>query len=161
MLRGKLMNNIYIKDEKELNEKIQQIKQDGKENLHIISDFDNTLSKEYVNGIKTQSMISQVCRLGYLGQDYMKKHDEMYAKYNPIETDPNLSLDYKCEKMNEWWSVHIKILSSYGLNRKILDEVIAKSHQIVLRDDAKYFLDLMHENNIPVLIFSSGTKYFI
>ena len=92
------MENIYIKNERELNEKIKLIKQDGKDNLHIIADFDNTLSKAYVNGKKMESMIAQIRRLGYLGEEYTKLAYDLYNKYHPIEIDPNIPQEIKIRK---------------------------------------------------------------
>ncbi len=154
------MHNIFIQNEKELNEKIEQIKKDGKENLYIISDFDNTLSKAYVNGKKMDSMIAQIRHMGYLGEEYTKLAYDLHAKYYPIEIDPNIPQEIKNEKMIEWWSEHIRIQAEYGLNKKILDEVIEKS-DFTLREKINDFFNILKNNNIPILIFSAGANYFI
>lgn len=154
------MENVYIKNEKELNQKIEQIKKDGKDNLHIIADFDNTLSKAYVNGKKMDSMVAQIRHLGYLGEEYTKLAYDLYEKYHPIEIDPNIPQEIKSEKMVEWWSTHIKIQAEYGLTKKILDEVIEKSN-FTLRDKITDFFNILQNNNIPILIFSAGANYFI
>jgi len=155
------MQNIIIQNEIELKRKIEQIKKAGKNKLHVVSDFDNTLSKAYVNGEKAQSIIGQLRRLGYLGEEYQKKYDELYNKYNLIEIDPNISIEEKNKAMTEWWTSHIKVLSSFGLCKDILDKMIANSTHLILRDKIKDFFDTLSENNIPLLIFSSGPKYMI
>jgi 5'-nucleotidase len=159
--KGNTMDNVFIRNEKELIEKIDLIKNDGKDNLHIVSDFDNTLSKAYVNGEKAQSIIGQLRRLGYLGEEYQKQYDALYNKYNPIEINPNISMEEKDKAMTEWWSTHIKVLSSFGLCKDILDKVIENSTHLILRENIKYFFDILNKNNIPLLIFSASPKYFI
>ena len=155
------MNNVFIKDEKLLNEKIEQIKKEGKDNLHIISDFDNTLSKAYVNGEKAQSMIGQVRRLGYLGKEYQEKYDLLYNTYHPIEINSAVPFEEKYKAMEDWWSKHIKVLSDFGLSKQILDLVLKDSNHFVLRDKIREFFDILYTNDIPVLIFSAGAKYFV
>lgn len=155
------MNNVFFKNKEELENKIQKIKKDGKDALHIISDFDNTLSKAYVNGEKVQSMIGQVRRLGYLGKDYDTKYDELFKAYNPIEIDPHKSFEEKYKAMTEWWSKHIKLLSGFGLSKEILDATLKEGKHFLLRDKIKEFFDLLAKNNVPILIFSAGSKYFV
>jgi len=154
------MLNVFINNKKLLNEKIVQIKKDGKDNLHIISDFDNTLSKAYIAGESAQSMIGQIRRLGYLGEEYTKFAYELYNKYHPIEIDHTISQDIKNEKMDEWWATHIEKLSKYGLNKNILDAVI-KNSVFELRKNINDFFDILKNNDIPILIFSAGVNYLI
>jgi cytosolic 5'-nucleotidase 3 len=47
-----MTKNIIIPDEQSLEEKIKNISRDGKEKLHVIADFDRTLTKAFVNGEK-------------------------------------------------------------------------------------------------------------
>lgn len=155
------MNNIFFIDKEELEQKIQKIKQEGRDNLHIVSDFDNTLSKAYVNGEKVQSMIGQVRKLGYLGKDYDTKYDELFNTYHPIEIDPYKSFEEKSKAMEKWWSSHIKVLSGFGLSKKILDDTIKESKHFVLRDKISELFDLLEKNIVPILIFSAGSKDFI
>jgi 5'-nucleotidase len=154
------MQNIFIKNKAELNEKIEQIKKDGKDNLHLIADFDNTLSKAYVNGKKMDSMVAQIRHLGYLGEEYTKLAYDLYEKYHPIEIDLNIPQEIKNEKMVEWWSTHIKIQAEYGLTKKVLDEVIEKSN-FMLRENINEFINILEKNSVPILIFSAGANYFI
>jgi 5'-nucleotidase len=154
------MQNIFIKNKAELNEKIEQIKKDGKDNLHLIADFDNTLSKAYVNGKKMDSMVAQIRHLGYLGEEYTKLAYDLYEKYHPIEIDLNIPQEIKNEKMVEWWSTHIKIQAEYGLTKKVLDEVIEKSN-FMLRENINEFFNILEKNSVPILIFSAGANYFI
>jgi hypothetical protein len=43
------MKNIYYKDKEKFENTIKNIQEQGKEKLHILADFDRTLTKHFVN----------------------------------------------------------------------------------------------------------------
>ena len=63
------MNNIHINNEPLLQEKIKGIKSEGKEKLHVVSDFDRTLTKSEIDGRRIPSAISLIREGGYLTPD--------------------------------------------------------------------------------------------
>lgn len=44
--------HVHMKNEKEVHEKINSIIKDGHKNLQIVSDYDQTLTKQHENGKK-------------------------------------------------------------------------------------------------------------
>jgi cytosolic 5'-nucleotidase 3 len=150
-----MKTNIIIVSERELNEKIAQIVRDGKDKLHIISDFDGTLSKEFVNDKKVPSMISHLRDGSYLTPDYAEKANAFYNKYHPIEIDLSIPLEKRKRKMHEWWSTHYKLLIKSGLNKKDIERLILED-KVKLRDGIDEFLGLLNKNNIPIIIMSSS-----
>ena len=64
------MKNILIKDKENFEKKLRKIKEDGKANLHVIADFDKTLTKAIVKGQRTHSAMAQIRGGGYLTKDY-------------------------------------------------------------------------------------------
>ena len=52
------MKNILIKDKKAFEQKLKKIKSDGKDSLHVICDFDKTLTKAFVKDQKTHTSIA-------------------------------------------------------------------------------------------------------
>src|SRR3989344_3247939 len=99
-------NSIHIKNPSELNKKIAKLKKDGINSLHIVADFDSTLTKAFVNGKKVPSTYAYIREGNYLPPDYSKRANERYDKYIVIEEDDNLSLEFRSEKMKEWWTLH-------------------------------------------------------
>lgn len=152
--------NVIIKDISVLNKKIQQIKEDGVDKLHVVSDFDKTLNKEFTKTGKYKSAISLLRDGGYLENDYPKKAYALYDKYHPIEIDLTISFEEKKEKMNEWWNEHILLISESKMHKDLVFDVISKSN-MELREGADIFFKNLLDNNIPLLIFSSGIGDFI
>ncbi len=58
---------------KDIEDKIAAIKRDGLDKLHIISDFDRTLTKCSIEGRKIPSGIALLREGGYLSKDYPEK----------------------------------------------------------------------------------------
>lgn len=48
-------SNVYIKDKKKVNEIINELVQAGINKLQIVLDFDKTVTKQHVNGVKQYS----------------------------------------------------------------------------------------------------------
>jgi cytosolic 5'-nucleotidase 3 len=150
-----IMEQIYYNNEDLLNQKIKKIKSDGLEKLHIVSDFDRTLTKCFFDGKKIPSGIALVREGGYLSKDYPKKAFDLFDKYHPIELDDTLSYDFKYNKMQEWWQNHEKLLIESGMHEKVIDDVLEKYPKI-FRDGTLPFLDYLNSHNVPLLIFSAG-----
>ncbi len=147
--------NIVVPSLENFKNKKKKLMQAGKNTLNILSDFDRTLTKAFVNGEKFSSIISIIRRNSYLGEDYSKKAYELFKKYHPIETDPNIPYKEKIEKMNEWWEAHYKLLKEKGMNKNILRKIV-KSNKIEFREGIEEFLDILNGKDIPLIILSSS-----
>ncbi len=149
------MKNILIKDPKKLKQKIDLMQADGKEFLHIVSDFDRSLTKGSIKGQKVHTAIAQIREGGYLTKGYPAKAFALFDKYNPYEISETLHYKEKCAKMLEWWSTHIKLLAKSGMNKGVVDDIIKKK-KVKLREGTLELLDLLHKKAIPMLILSSA-----
>ena len=129
---------------------------DGIDKLHIVADFDGTLTKDFVDGKKVQSIISVLRdHPGYLSSGYQDTAKKLFAEYSPFENDLSVSYETRLDKMREWWAKHFDLLISSGLKLEHIEQV-ATSGIIQFRDGAKEFLKLTHDLNIPVIIFSAS-----
>jgi cytosolic 5'-nucleotidase 3 len=149
------MEDIIIKDKKDFENKLNKIKKEGIKSLHVISDFDKTITKAKVKGQKTHTTIAQIREGNYLSEEYVKRSYELYNKYHPFETNNTLSEDKINKKMVEWWSSHINLLVEQRMNGSIVKEII-KRRSIKLRKNANVLFNALHEKKIPFLIFSAG-----
>ncbi|HLC70042.1 MAG TPA: hypothetical protein VJH75_03275 [Patescibacteria group bacterium] len=131
------------------------LKKDGREKLHVVADFDGTLTSTMVNGKPVPSTISILRDGDYLTPEYRKKAHELYNYYRPFEDDPNCPIEKREKMMHEWWTRHFDLLVRTGLTRQDLESVV-KNASLTLKSGAKEFLDLLFENNIPLLIISSS-----
>ncbi|MDD5769950.1 MAG: hypothetical protein PHE25_03200 [Candidatus Gracilibacteria bacterium] len=152
------MQKTIISNQKYFEEILSKIKKDGLEKLHILADFDKTLTKAFSNGNDgkiRQSLISVLRSEGYLGEEYSKKAYELYDYYHPIEIDPNISLDEKKKQMAIWWNKHLDLLVSSKLHKKDIEKVVF-SGLIEFRSGVKEFLKFLSKNNIPLIIISAN-----
>jgi 5'-nucleotidase len=146
---------ILISNQKEFQIKKDKFISEGSENLHILSDFDRTLTKAFLNGEAMPAIISVLRNENYLSEEYSEKAKALANYYHPIELDPNISFSEKKEKMSEWWNKHFDLLIKSGLNKKNLDRVINEG-KVEFREEAEEFLDLLNEEQIPLVIISSS-----
>ena len=149
------MKNVVISDEAELEKKISYIKKQSFSSLHVVSDFDRTLTKAFVKGKFVPSLISVLRDGNYLTPDYAEKAHALFKKYNAIETNPEIPIEEKQAEMHEWWTSHFDLLIKSGLNKKDLEKVV-ETGNVEFRQGTKEFLDFLHNNNIPLVIFSSS-----
>jgi len=131
------------------------IKKQGYKNLHILSDFDRTLTYGCINGTKTPSIISMLRDGHHLSEEYAQKANVLFDKYHPIEIDPNIFLEEKKKAMTEWWETHNKLLISSGLSKKDLEDIVENGH-VKFREGVDDFLDFLHKRNIPLVIMSAS-----
>lgn len=151
-----MLENVLISNPLRLEKIKNKFKKEGAKKLHILSDFERTLTYAFVNGKKVPSIIS-VLRENekYLGSDYAKKAQALFEKYHPIEIDPKIPIKEKKKKMEEWWMTHFKLLIEKGLSKKHLKEV-AESGKIKLRKGVKEFFKTLKKYKIPIVIISSS-----
>lgn len=146
---------VLISDQNNFEKIKQEIKKDGLDNLHILADFDRTLTYGSVEGKKTPSIISLLRDGKHLTSDYSKKAHDLFDKYNKIEIDPKIDLKEKKSAMEKWWRKHHKLLIDSNLNKKDLEDIVKNGH-IKFREGVEDFLDFLYKNNIPLVIFSAS-----
>ncbi len=148
------MQNIIIPNPKHLEETIQKMKKDGPDKIHVLSDFDRTLTMSSVNGIRIPSIIALIREGNYLSQDYVKKAYELYDIYHPIENNTKIPKKEKNIKMIEWWKKHFALLIKSGMNKDVAKDIILKK-KIPFRTGAFELFDFLNQKNIPFVIMSA------
>ncbi len=132
-----------------------EIKKSGIEKIHILSDFDRTLTYGTFDGGKASSLMSVLRNGNYLEEGYAEKAHALFDKYHPFEISPDISWKEKNELMKEWWNKHYKLLVESGLKKLDLED-IAKSGLVKVREGVSDFLDKIQEKDIPLVIFSAS-----
>jgi len=148
-----MLENVIVANLAELEKVKKRFQADGANKLHILSDFERTLTYA---GERVPSLIS-VLRSDskYLGDDYAKKAQALSEKYHSIEINSKIPIEEKKKAMEEWWTAHFDLLIKSGLNKKHLEEVV-ESGKIKLREGAKEFFDLLKKYEIPLVIMSAS-----
>ena len=150
------MNNIISSDGIE---SIDEIRMNfwkwGHSKIHVLADFDRTLTKNFVDGEEKPSLTSVLRREGILWQEYAKKATDLYNHYYPIEISSTISLQQKKEEMTIWWETHMQLLVDTWINQKDIEYAVWLG-KIELRDWVKEFLQFLDNKNIPLVIMSAN-----
>ena len=93
-----------VANKSEVEKKLKTITDGSHEKLQLIVDFDNTLTRHHKNGTLTDCSWAVMENSPLLPKDYNNKTNALRAKYLPIETDPNLTIDEKIPHMVEWYT---------------------------------------------------------
>lgn len=149
--------NIIISNKRKFDKKKKEIQKEGGENLHVISDFDRTLTYGLTpEGKKTQTVISQLrSNIKYLGENYYKESHKLFDEYHPIEINPKISLEEKKRKMQEWWRKHFDLIIESGFTKSLIQKVI-KEKPLKFRKGSINFLSFLNNKKIPFIIMSAG-----
>ncbi len=152
-----MVSEVIISNEKRYEEIKQKIKEAGLGKLHILSDFDRTITYGLdKTGKRTPTVIAQLrSRPDYLGEEYMKKANALYDIYRPIEVDNSLSLEEKKEKMSEWWEKHFALISQIGFNKDLIRRVI-KENPLQFRKGSLEFFSFLDKSNVPIFFITAG-----
>lgn len=116
-------------------------------NYFVITDFDRTLTT--AESEPTMGVIPQ-----YLGGECLEKRTKIYEHYRPLELDYTIEENKKQQIMKEWAKESFTLLTKY-ITKKGIENALLDAN-LYLRDGAKEFLQEMNNNNIPVIIMSSG-----
>ena len=150
------MKNIVISNIKKFHKIKDKFIKDGFENLYFVADFDRTITKQYLkNGDFVSSLISILRDEKYLSKNYADNAHKLFEHYHSIEMNQKIPEKDKQKAMEEWWEKHFKLLIKSKLNKKDIEKS-SKSKRIVIRDKIFETINLLNQNNVPFLIFSSS-----
>jgi len=152
--------NVLIPNPQKIEQAKKQWRADGCDKLHVLADFDRTLTRAFVDGQQSPTVIGQIRNNNYLSPEYIREAHELYEHYAPIEQDPYLSNEKKNIAMREWWSTHFTLLVKSGLTKKIMDEITEK-RTLQLREGTNELLDWLNAKNIPIIIMSAAPGYML
>ncbi|MED6244439.1 5'-nucleotidase, cytosolic III [Ataeniobius toweri] len=147
--------SVLMKDPQRVQEILQSMLKAGSNTLQVISDFDMTLTRFSYNGkrcptchniLDNSKAISNECRL---------KLDHLLETYYPIEIDTSRSVEEKLPLMVEWWTKAHDLLVEQKIKKDELAQAVRES-DAMLREGYELFFDRLHEQSIPLLIFSAG-----
>lgn len=149
------MQKILIWDKNYFDNILSKIRLDWLDKLHILADFDRTLTKAFSNWQIRPSLISVLRSEWYLWEEYSKEAYKLFNYYNPIEINPSISIEEKKKEMMNWRNKHRELLIKSKLNKKDIEKVIS-SWIIEFRDWIIEFLKFLENKNIPIVIISAN-----
>jgi len=149
------MKNIIYSNPQKLEQTLGNIQKDGLEKIHILADFDRTLTKAFIEQKSRPSLISVLRSEWILWEDYSKKAYELYDYYHPIEIDPNISMEEKKKQMKIWWEKHLDLLVETWLKKQDVEKAV-ELWKVEFREWVIPFLNFLNKNNIPLIIISAN-----
>jgi len=149
------MESILIKNPAAVQQKIDKIQSAGCDDLFVVADMNRTLTPSKVNGKKVSTSFSIFRDNDYFSEEYRIKTKEWFAKYNPIEIDDSLDMQYRRDVVSAWFQDHHRYLVEQGITEEIIRQVI-KDGNVQLRSGVVELLSDFKESDVPMLIVSGG-----
>ena len=134
--------------------KLNKIQYWGFDNMYFLADFDNTLTKKFVNWKATPSLISILRSENILWDEYSRKAYKLFNYYHKIEINPTISLEKKKRSMYEWWSKHLELKVQSWLSKTDIEKAVQYG-TLEFRDGTlNFFQDI--KNQVPFIIISAN-----
>ena len=160
-------HGVRIRDSNELLTKIAEIAKDGRENFQVISDFDKTLTPQWLRDPCSKTGALRKCHAShgvietseYVTPEYAKHTRQLADYYMPLEHDVTLSREEKTKVCEDWYhKAHACMLDEHLTEAK-LDKIVEtcwSNMEIHLRDKTKDLVKACSVHEIPVTVLSAG-----
>ncbi|KAL3669224.1 hypothetical protein V7S43_005607 [Phytophthora oleae] len=142
--------------------KMKKFTKDGPEQLLVIADFDRTLTPYYKPCSDPKQPLEQessshslLMTSSVLSPEVANAHHELFARYYPIEISSTLSAEEKFPFMAQWWESTHSLLVDYKLTKDQVKQAVA-SGSLSFRQGFHPLFKLLHDQEIPTLVFSAG-----
>jgi HAD superfamily hydrolase (TIGR01544 family) len=152
------MSEFYFSNESHFQEVLGRMVADGKKHLHVVADFDRTLTKAFVEWKDTTSLITRL-QNWFFPLEYAKKSQDIFDTYHPIEIDATIPMEQKIKAMQKWRELQFALMFSYGLTRDIIKQAM-QSEETEFRSWHAEFFDLLYANHTPLLILSASGLWY-
>ncbi|CAF1114234.1 unnamed protein product [Rotaria sp. Silwood1] len=154
-------SHVHIHNDKRVyvEQTIRSLINDGRKMLHIVADFDFTLTMYEKNGValpSTFAVIEGDDRVTLPDGSFLRTQaDQLRSKYQPMEHDVSISVEEKLPHMIEWWHKAQSLIISSTLDKPMLHSAVYQSKMELKQGVKKFITDLLRSNT-PILIFSAG-----
>ncbi|KAL3193071.1 hypothetical protein MRX96_058572 [Rhipicephalus microplus] len=146
---------VRMKDPERVEELVCKLIKGGPKKLQVVTDFDHTISRSHFNRKHCCSTHEVIESSPNIPEEYCLQARKLHDKFYPIEIDPHISTEEKIPQMVEWYSQSHAILVSCGVEKHDFPKLVADS-SIMLRDGCESLFEMLHEHQIPTLVFSAG-----
>eukprot|EP00903_Cladosiphon_okamuranus_P010506 g9937.t1 len=148
-------SRVVFRDVEEFKRKRRALKAGGSDRLQIISDFDFTMTKFWVNGRRGDSCHAVIDNSGLLAESFHERTTQLRNHYYPLEVAPDLAYEEKFDMMVEWVTKAHEAMVEAGITKDILREAVAKSN-LEFRPGHDELLRWVDQEGVPLLMFSAG-----
>jgi len=147
-----------IKDPERLRKRLSAMQEEGANQLMIMADFDFTITKRWFDNEKKSEVPSSfgvVKQSSLVDEVFRKSMQDLFHKYWPIETDPDMTMEKKTPFIEEWIAEELKLLKAVGLTEVKLCQMIS-DHTLVYRDEFPTFCSILQKSEIPMVVSTAG-----
>ena len=151
------MKKIIYSNKKGFLDKLENFKKDWFKKIHILADFDRTLTKAFSNSENKRWKWISVFKENSLGfsEEFCELEQKNFEKYYPIENNPDLNIEEKSFFMIEWWEKTFELFVKFGLTKEKIKNAIF-NWNIIFREWVKENIIFLNKNNIPLIIVSAS-----
>jgi len=140
-----------------LAEKLNAFKAAGADHLHVISDFDSTLTVNTINGRPAPTTFSVIADLN---PRLKKKTEDLSKFFYEKQSNIHLSQQEKAEILNEWWVKSLTICLEEEIFEYNIPELFWQS-ELTLRHGIAELMAITQKHNVPFSVISGGVGNFV
>jgi HAD superfamily hydrolase (TIGR01544 family) len=156
-----LPQGVVAADAGGFNKKLARLKEGGSKNLHIVADFDMTLTAgtsadPNIRNSSWGALQSTILHPKWFTVAYEK----LFETYSPVASGEVLSSAEKDRLLHEWYAKTVELVMQRGLKKADIIES-ARSGIIEPRKGLKEFFEIARRGSVPIVVFSAGLGDFI
>lgn len=146
----KFLKEFSCRDEKRVFKKMKAILEGGREKIHVVLDFDLTLTPSINKSGQDATTWGLLVR--HLPAEASVEVERLYDKYRPLEVQGKMTV----ADAVDWWESELRIHQKNGI--KWSDIVCDVEEKMSIRPYVKEFFDACEKKGIPTIIISAGIK---
>lgn len=124
----------------------------GIQSLHVVADFDRTLTHP-----NSETSWSALKESKVLSEKFYQESTKLFETYHPIEIDHTLSIETRYKAMDDWWdSAHIALLEENVTEKDFVKMAALCRESMYFRNETEEVFELLYELAVPILVFSAG-----
>ncbi|CAF3121145.1 unnamed protein product [Rotaria socialis] len=154
-------SHVHIRDDKRaaVEQTVRSLISEGRQMLHVVADFDFTLTMYEKNGVILPSTFGVIESNDQIslpdGSLLSQKAEELRLKYHPIEIDVHMDISEKLPYMIEWWRSAQSLFVLSNLTKSVMRKLVHESSMELKAGVQEFMIDLLRSET-PILIFSAG-----
>ncbi|MDB5238228.1 MAG: 5-nucleotidase [Candidatus Kaiserbacteria bacterium] len=154
-------DEVIISDPTSFKKKWLDIQADGAHTLHIVVDFDQTLTantsnEEHIRNSSWGVFESTQLRPKWFAEEYLG----MFTKYSPMLWAETAPMEERNKQMDQWYMDTLDLAQRGDMRLEDFTKA-AKANIVLPRDGMKDLFHIARELKIPVIVFSAGQGDFI
>eukprot|EP00347_Sterkiella_histriomuscorum_P009143 403342355 len=147
---------LLIPNEERLALKLKKLKEDGCDNVQILTDYDSTLTThKHLDGRKAATSFRALQDSRFVPDHIRTITRKYYEKYSVIELDNQMPHEDKSRHMFDWWEQNLDLFSTIKMHREDFIHLVLES-RILFRNGVKELLETQNKLKMPFYIVSGG-----